>query len=187
MNTNEINDKIKHNIIKNCNFNSKLIIDKKSSSSSSFTCIESGFFYLQTELIKIHLNKFLLNNPLNSSQINNMMDNLKKKFIDIHLLRNELFFKIYNFSDGQAFQPDFVLFMKKKNGEEINYQLFIEPKGDQSLEKDSWKEKFLLEIEKKFKIDKIWESKKLRIIGMPFYNKDFRETEFREKVGEIGK
>lgn len=122
-------------------------------------------------------------------EINNMMDDLKKKFTDIHLLRNELFFKIYDFSDGQAFQPDFVLFMKKKNGREINYQLFIEPKGDKLIfEKDEIKkEKFLLEIEKKFKVDKIWESKKLRIIGMPFYNKDFRETEFRKKVEEIGK
>lgn len=124
-----------------------------------------------------------------AEEINNMMDDLKNKFKDIHLLRNELFFKIYNFSDGQAFQPDFVLFMKKKNGEEINYQLFIEPKGDKLIfEKDEIKkEKFLLEIEKKFKVDKIWESKKLRIIGMPFYNRNYREKEFREKIGEIKK
>ena len=122
-------------------------------------------------------------------EINNMMDDLKNKFKDIHLLRNELFFKIYDFSNGQAFQPDFVLFMKKKNGEEINYQLFIEPKGNKLIfEKDELKkERFLLEIEKRFKVDKIWEGKKLRIIGMPFYNKDFRGTEFREKVKEIEK
>ena len=30
------------------------------------------------------------------------------------LLRNELHFVIYNFSDGKAFAPDFVLFMKDK-------------------------------------------------------------------------
>jgi len=120
-------------------------------------------------------------------ELNNMMDDLKKKFTDIHLLRNELFFKIYNFSDGQAFQPDFVLFMKKKNGEEINYQLFIEPKGDKLIfEKDEIeKEKFLLEIEKNFKTDEIWESKNLRIIGMPFYNRFYKEKEFREKFREI--
>ena len=120
-------------------------------------------------------------------EINNMMDDLKKRFTDIHLLRNELFFKIYNFSDGQAFQPDFVLFMKKKNGKEINYQLFIEPKGDQYLEKEAWKEKFLFEIEKRFKIDEIWKSKNMRIIGMPFYNRMLREKEFREKFKEVGK
>lgn len=120
-------------------------------------------------------------------EINNMMDNLKSKFIDIHLLRNELFFKIYNFSDGQAFQPDFVLFMKKKNGEEINYQLFIEPKGNKLIfEKDEIKkEKFLSEIERNFKIDKICDSKNLRIIGMPFYNKNNKEEKFREELKKI--
>ena len=61
---------------------------------------------------------------------------------EIYLLRNERHFSIYNFSDGRTFQPDFVLFLRKKNGESLTYQLFIEPKGRQLIQKDRWKEEF---------------------------------------------
>lgn len=117
-------------------------------------------------------------------EVNNMMEDLEKKFSDVCLLRNELFFKIYNFKDGLAFQPDFVLFMKKKNGEEINYQLFIEPKGKHFLKTDKWKEDFLLEIEKKVEIKKLYENKKIKIIGMPFYNEGdlVCKEKFEEKI-----
>ena len=33
---------------------------------------------------------------------------------EIYLLRNENHFAIYNFSDGQAFYPDFALFLQEK-------------------------------------------------------------------------
>jgi len=126
-------------------------------------------------------------------EINNMIENLKDKFQNIYLLRNELFFKIYDFQKGRAFQPDFVLFMKNKKGKEVNYQLFIEPKGNHYLGNDGtfvggregWKEEFLLEIEEKFKLDKIWESENLKIVGMPFYNEDNKKDEFREKFESI--
>jgi type III restriction enzyme len=122
-----------------------------------------------------------------------MIEDLKKKFTDIYLLRNELFFKIYDFQKGRAFQPDFVLFMKNKNGKEISYQLFVEPKGNQYLGSDAtfetgkegWKEEFLLEIEKRFKVDKIWENKKVKIIGIPFYNRNYTEKIVEEKLMKI--
>ena len=78
--------------------------------------------------------------------IHNWIKNAQRKFQEIYLLRNEKHFKIYNFYNGKAFQPDYVLHLKKKNGKTINYQLFIEPKGEHLMEHDKWKEKFLEEI-----------------------------------------
>lgn len=68
-------------------------------------------------------------------------------------MRNASLFKIYRFSDGKAMEPDFLLFLKKENSDEIEqYQLFIEPKGEHLIKTDQWKEDFLKEIEKKYQI-----------------------------------
>ena len=42
------------------------------------------------------------------------MDRLRDQYDGIYLARNERHFKIYNFDDGQAFEPDFVLFLRAK-------------------------------------------------------------------------
>ena len=63
-------------------------------------------------------------------------------------MRNELDFKIYNFEDGRPFAPDFVLFLRRRDGEEYdNLQIFIEPKGTYLLANDKWKEDFLNRIQ----------------------------------------
>ena len=82
--------------------------------------------------------------------LDRQMDALKKQYDGIYLIRNERHFKIYNFSDGRAFEPDFVLFLHKKNGNMLTYQIFIEPKGKHLKEHDKWKQDFLKEITKKF-------------------------------------
>lgn len=100
------------------------------------------------------------------------IEKLSTRFDDIHLMRNEGHFSIYNFSDGKTFQPDFVLFLKEKNGQSLTYQLFIEPKGAHLTEHDRWKEEFLREIKQAFK-DKILifgSHPGYRLIGLPFYN-----------------
>ncbi len=106
----------------------------------------------------------------------------KSLYDDIYLIRNEGHFSIYNFSDGQTFQPDFVLFMKEKNGRNITYQLFIEPKGKHITPLDKWKKDFLKEIKEEFgdKLLRFDYSSDYRLVGLPFYNNDeeniFRET-----------
>ena len=61
--------------------------------------------------------------------MDNMIDTLKEKYDDIYLLRSERHFAIYNFDDGERFEPDFVLYMQSKQKQEpISYQIFIEPK-----------------------------------------------------------
>ncbi|MDO8592986.1 MAG: DEAD/DEAH box helicase family protein [bacterium] len=125
--------------------------------------------------------------------IDEMVTKLKEKYQDIALLRNEQFFKIYNFADGEPFYPDFVLFLtEKKTRQEIMYQIFIEPKGDGLLDEDKkfekskegWKQKFLLEIEKNYTVDLKLENKDFRLVGLPFFNNGQINNALREKFEE---
>ena len=92
---------------------------------------------------------------------------------EIYLLRNEGHFAIYNFSDGQAFYPDFALFLQEKKGKLVCFQFFVEPKGKFLQAHDQWKENFMRDIAIAFK-DKLltFENTKYRLIGLPFYNEE---------------
>ena len=101
------------------------------------------------------------------------MEKLQEQYEQIYLLRNEGHFAIYNYADGQAFQPDFVLFLREKGGKLLIYQLFIEQKGRHIEEYDRWKEIFLEEITSEFGSKSLtFEGKKYRLIGLPFYKKE---------------
>ncbi|MDD4530545.1 MAG: DEAD/DEAH box helicase family protein [Candidatus Gracilibacteria bacterium] len=119
---------------------------------------------------------------------------LKKKYQNIALLRNEQFFKIYNFENGDPFYPDFVLFLiEKKTKQEVMYQIFVEPKGNQFFDaqntfeqsKEGWKQKMLIEIEKNHTVDLRLENKDFRLIGLPFFNEGKVNNVLREKFEEI--
>jgi len=110
-------------------------------------------------------------------------DDLRKIAKEFYLIRNERHLKIFNFIDGQAFEPDYLLFLINKEGTGLTYQLFLEPKGEHLLEYDNWKNTFLEEIKEKFK-SKVLEfsnSKKYKIIGVPFYNSE-NENDFKDKL-----
>ena len=101
---------------------------------------------------------------------------------DIYLLRNERHFTIHNFSNGQAFEPDFALFLHKQNGESLTYQLLIEPKGKHLIKHEQWKEDFLKEIRADRRSSVLTENHKYRVIGVGcFYNKQ-QEPEFEEAL-----
>ena len=106
-------------------------------------------------------------------------ENLEQAFENIYLIRNEREIKIID-KLGRAFEPDFVLFCKQKKGEELTYQVFIEPKGNHLKAHDKWKEDFLKEIrEDKMTIE--IDSDKYLITGVPFYNNE-NENEFKETL-----
>ncbi|MFC1629877.1 DEAD/DEAH box helicase family protein [Patescibacteria group bacterium] len=106
--------------------------------------------------------------------------NLKEKFDEVYLLRNEEVYKIYDFEKGRGFEPDFLLFLK---GEKRNlyYQIFIEPKGGQFADKEGgfkeskegWKEEFLQQITDKYGNGALLkdENKNYKLIGLPLFNK----------------
>ena len=111
------------------------------------------------------------------------LEALQKTYNGVYLIRNERHFSIYNFFDGQPFQPDFVLFLGKENGETLSYQLFIEPKGEHIEDFDRWKETFLKEIDTERKTELIIEDRNYRIIGLPFYQ-DKSQNQFLESLNE---
>jgi type III restriction enzyme len=117
--------------------------------------------------------------------LDRQMQKLQAQYEQIYLLRNEGHFAIYNYSDGQAFQPDFVLFLREKGGKLLIYQLFIEPKGKHLKEHDRWKETFLQEITNEFGGKPLtFEDKKYRLIGVPFYNNE-DENQFRASLESV--
>ena len=117
--------------------------------------------------------------------IKHSLNDLKQKYRDIYLLRNESLFKIYRFSDGRAIEPDFVLFLREKDSQKaLSYQIFIEPKGNHLLRQDQWKEEFLEEIEEQFYIDTLYETGKYKLVGLPFYNETMTKQQFREVFEE---
>ncbi len=113
--------------------------------------------------------------------LHNHLQELNENHGDIYLIRNERHFSIYNFSDGKAFQPDFVLFLTKENGETCSYQMFIEPKGEHIEDFDEWKEDFLKEIDTERRTKLIIEDRNYRIIGLPFYREE-NQNQFREAL-----
>ena len=119
---------------------------------------------------------------------------LNEKNLEYYVIRNEREFAIYSFSDGSRFEPDYLLFVRKKKIDKdvIDYQIFVEPKGKQLLEIDEWKEKFLITIEKEAKLKKdksgnkeLIENKNYFILGLPFFNKNFRKKEFDEAINKF--
>jgi type III restriction enzyme len=112
--------------------------------------------------------------------LDRQMEQLLEKYEAVYLMRNEDYFKIYSFEEGQTFEPDFVLFLRQKKQEYLTYQVFIEPKGKHLKERDKWKEKFLKEIRAQFamKVLTLNLDKKYRLIGVPFYNTE-DENEFK--------
>lgn len=104
--------------------------------------------------------------------IKNKIGNLKEKYKEVYLLRNEEVYKIYDFEQGRGFEPDFLLFLKGNKGNNLYYQIFIEPKGEHLIEHDKWKDDFLQQITNKYCTGKLLkaESKEYVLIGLPLFN-----------------
>lgn len=106
--------------------------------------------------------------------IKNLINDLKSKWSDVYLIRNEGAFKIYEFNTGRAFEPDYVLFANDRQDSSVGWQIFIEPKGSHLIESDKWKEDFLLSIDEQAEI--IAEDGVVRVVGVPFYNNEIEAT-----------
>lgn len=115
-----------------------------------------------------------------------MISDLQQKYDDVYLLRNEKHFKLYSFDDGRAFEPDFLLLLTKKElGIELTYQVFVEPKGSHLIDKDKWKQDFLIDLKAKHKIDQVWTDKKYIVWGLPFYTNESRKVVFEPEFTSL--
>ena len=108
------------------------------------------------------------------------VNDLKDKYDKVYLVRNERQLAIYSFDGGERFEPDYLLFLHtQKNDEYEQLQVFIEPKGTHLIEKDGWKEDFLLQLElKAIPVTKFVDDNKYKIWGFHFFNSDERSVEF---------
>ncbi|MBP7031003.1 MAG: DEAD/DEAH box helicase family protein [Spirochaetes bacterium] len=109
-------------------------------------------------------------------------ESINQKYDNIYLIRNERVLKIFD-KHGRAFEPDFILFCKLKDKDQLTYQVFIEPKGAHLIANDKWKEEFLEEIRKEKKTINLI-TDKYRITGVPFYN-NTNENEFKNSMEEV--
>ena len=83
-------------------------------------------------------------------------------------MRNEKFFQVFGFENGETFEPDFIMLLKKRNHVVSIYQIFIEPKGNQFKE---------TKADTDFKL----ENTNFKLIGLPFYNEQLKR-EFEEAL-----
>lgn len=115
------------------------------------------------------------------------ISNLKNKYEEVYLLRNEEQYKIYDFDTGQGFQPDFILFLREKGKSKLYYQVLIEPKGDHLLLIDEWKDKFLKKITKKHSGNNILkiEGTEYNLIGLPLFNQKNHTQEFSKAYDRL--
>lgn len=115
------------------------------------------------------------------------VEDLRKKYNKVYLVRNEREFHIYSFEDGERFEPDYVLLLQKKKTDGYEQiQIFIEPKGTQLLEKDAWKEKFLLQLKEEAIPVKVFvDDNDYRIWGFHFFNQDHRMKEFDDEISSL--
>ena len=104
--------------------------------------------------------------------IEGKMDKFEEKYDEIYLVRNEKDLKIYDFAEGRPFEPDFVLFLRIKGAPDKydNLQLFIEPKGDNLLVKDKWKNDFLKQIKAMAEVTWCTKTDDYMVWGIPFFN-----------------
>jgi len=149
-----------------------------------YICIDEQSRQLETELLT---KKWYVLNGFNGTSeerdllefLKNKIGNLEERYDEVYLLRNEEIYKIYDFEQGRGFEPDFLLFMKGKK-ENLHYQIFIEPKGEQFTDKDGkfkeskegWKEVFLEQILSKYGEEKVLslDNEDYKLIGLPLFN-----------------
>jgi TYPE III RESTRICTION-MODIFICATION SYSTEM: METHYLASE len=116
---------------------------------------------------------------------NEIKPKLDEKNFEYYVIRNERFSELalYSFDKGERFEPDYLLFIKNKNDDKSEeYQIYAEPKGEQLLLVDKWKEDFLIKIEEKQKTMK----NNHKIIGLPFFNgKGTKLKEFSEVINKF--
>lgn len=102
--------------------------------------------------------------------------NIDEKFSQWFIVRNDSFseFKLYDnrtdmSSYGEGFEPDFIFFGKQRNEEKgfMSIECFIEAKGEHLIEKDKWKEDFLVTINNTEHLVKI--DNKLTLRSLPFF------------------
>ncbi len=116
--------------------------------------------------------------------INDYIDELKEKYRDVYLIRNERKVKVVEIDGTRGFMPDFLLYLQD---DECTYQVFLEPKGDHLRLEDQWKEDFITSLTARDDVEVLTENEDVRLLGIKFYSetpnlKDIFREDFKEKL-----
>lgn len=103
------------------------------------------------------------------------VNKLKEKYKEIYLIRNEETiskWSLHEFENTdikhyQGYKPDFIMVLIDAD---FIYQIYVEPKGDEFLEKDAWKQN-LLESIRPEKIKVLAENDNIKLYGVKFYTR----------------
>lgn len=99
--------------------------------------------------------------------INDYIKQLKEKYKEVYLIRNERKVKIVEIDGTRGFMPDFLLYLQD---ESCTYQIFLEPKGDHLRLQDKWKEDFLSSLGEREDVEVLTENEEVRLLGIKFYS-----------------
>ena len=115
------------------------------------------------------------------------VEELKKVYETVYLIRNERKYHLYSFDDGKRFEPDYILILGNKTTVIEQQHIFIEPKGQHLRENDDWKEKFLLQLENDSRCIAYPDYDNYSVKGLPFYTHNVKEQRFKEYFEKLYK
>ncbi|HFM3366647.1 TPA: DEAD/DEAH box helicase family protein [Escherichia coli] len=98
------------------------------------------------------------------------MPKLRARYDDIYVLRNDeqsTRFKLTEFGGVRGFMPDFIMILTR-HADNAYWQVFLEPKGDDRLLDDAWKERMLETLNDRERIV-IDENEDIRLVGIKFF------------------
>lgn len=115
------------------------------------------------------------------------IDDLKKKYEQVYLIRNERKYHMYSFNEGKRFEPDYILIIGNQTTLLEQQHIFIEPKGQHLREKDKWKEDFLLQLKADSRCIAYPDIDNYSVMGLPFYTHGVKEEQFKEAFENLYK
>lgn len=115
------------------------------------------------------------------------VEELKKVYETVYLIRNERKYHLHSFDDGKRFEPDYILILGNKSTIIEQQQILIEPKGQHLVDNDIWKEHFLLQLEKGSKCIAYPDYDNYSVKGLPFYTHNVKEQRFKQYFEKLYK
>lgn len=119
---------------------------------------------------------------------NNILSELEEKYERVYLIRND---EVYNkivvneFNGTRRYLPDFILYLLHKDTSKVT-QIYLEPKGENFINKDGWKQKILEALGKDAEIVMDTTTDEFELFGVRFFtgnNYEEFDQELREKTG----
>lgn len=121
-------------------------------------------------------------------QIASRIPDILKKYRRAYLIRideQNSNFSLHDFGNDitnySGYMPDFIMYLEGTN---YIYQIYMEPKGPQLLEQDSWKEKLLEKISPQ-NIEILGEFDNVKLYGVKFYTENHVENDAHHMFKEL--